>query len=122
MLVGFALDSGSFNMAFMSDLLMSTKCNGLAAKNVISVIIPTYSIFHCFLCPTFAIISLHSRTAEPPFFAKIQWSGRSEPRLAGDSTKNMSKFGLNLAQFGPMFLAASHRRREPGWAVCFSCR
>jgi hypothetical protein len=107
-LIGLTLDFSFFNTAFMSDLLMSAKCNALAARNAISVAMPTNSISNSFLFLIFSITSLHSVAAEPAVFAKIRRLSRSEPRLAGDSTKNMSKFGLNLAQFGPMFLAASH--------------
>src|SRR5690348_2684294 len=109
-LVSSALQYISFNMALMLDLLMSAKCNALAARNAISVVIPTHSIFNCFLFLTFSIISLHSAAAEPPVFAKIRRSGRSEPE---DSTRNMGKFGLDLTQFGRMFLAASHDVETP---------
>jgi hypothetical protein len=86
-LVGLTLDFSSSDTASMSDLVMSTKCNALAARNEISVIIPTYSIFNSFLFLTFSIISLHSAVAEPPVFAKIRRLGGTAPRLVGDSTK-----------------------------------
>jgi hypothetical protein len=77
----------SFNTTFRSDLAMPTKCNALAARNAISVVIPIYSISNSFLFPSFSIISLHSVAAQAAFFARIRWSGRSLARLAGDSTK-----------------------------------
>jgi len=49
--VGSAPDFSSFNMAFMPESLMSAKCNALAVKNAISVVMPTYSIFYSFLFP-----------------------------------------------------------------------
>src|SRR5690349_471778 len=99
-LVVFSLGFSSFNSVFISDMLMPTKCNALAVRNVISVGISPHGIFNSFLFLTFSIISLHSASAQSAVFAKIQRLGRSEPRLEGDSTKNMSQFGLNLAQFG----------------------
>src|SRR5690242_13361998 len=101
-LIGLSLDLSAFNTIFVSGLPMSAKCNALAIENAISVVIPTHSTFNFFLFLTFPIISLHSASAGPAFFAKIRRLGGSEPRLAGDSTKNMSKFDLSLAQFGPM--------------------
>jgi len=71
-LIAFARDSSSFSMAVMSDLRMLTRCNALAAKDVISVVIPTHSIFTFFLFLTFSIISLHSAAAKPLVFARIR--------------------------------------------------
>ena len=112
-LVGLTLDFSSFDTASMSHLVMSIKCNALAAKNGISVILLTYSIFNSFLFLTFAIISLHPIAVEPAFFARIRRSGRREPRFDANSTKKMGKFGLNMGKFGPMFLAASHDAETP---------
>jgi hypothetical protein len=111
--IGLRLDSSSFNMAVISDLLMLTKCNALAVNNAPIVVIPTHSIFNFFIFLTSSIISLHSAAAQPAFSVKIRRLGCSLARLAGDSTKNMGKFGLNLAQFDPMFLAASHDVETP---------
>jgi len=62
-------------MALILDLLMPTKCNALAVRDAISLVIPTHSIFSSFLFPSFSIISLHSVAAQPAVFAKIRRLG-----------------------------------------------
>jgi hypothetical protein len=88
-----------------------TKCNAQAVSNPISYVSPAVSISNFFLFLTFAITSLHSTAVEPPFFAKIRRLNCQEPRLGGDSTKNMSKFALNMAKFG--------RSDSTTVAICF---
>jgi hypothetical protein len=89
-----------------------TKCNAQAVSNPISYVSPAVSISNFFLFLTFAITSLHSTVAEPPFFAKIRRFAWPEPPLDGGSTENMSKFALNMAKSG--------RGDSTKVAVCFS--
>jgi hypothetical protein len=87
------------------------KCNAQTASNPLSYVSSAYSISNFFLFLIFAITSLHSTAVEPPFFAKIRRLNCQEPRLGGDSTKNMSKFALNMAKFG--------RSDSTTVAICF---
>jgi hypothetical protein len=76
------------------------KCNAQAASNPLSYVSPAHSISNSFLFLTFAITTLHSIAAEPPFFARIRRLAWPEAPLDGGSTENLSKFALNMAKFG----------------------
>jgi hypothetical protein len=65
----------SYAVVFRPELCMSTKCNALAVKSLISAAIPAYSMSIFFLFISFSITSLHSTAAEPAFFAKIRRVG-----------------------------------------------
>jgi hypothetical protein len=81
--VGSAPDFSSFNTAFMPESLTSAKCNALAVKNAISVVMPTYSIFNSFLFPTFPITFLHSFAAEPRVFCENSTVGPLTAAIGG---------------------------------------
>jgi hypothetical protein len=110
--IGLALDFGFLNAALMSDLLMFTKCNDLADKNLISVIIPTYSISNSFPFPTFAIISLDSGTVDPPVFAKIRRSGRFRAAISGRLDKKHEQIWSKPGSIWS-YVSASHDLETP---------
>jgi hypothetical protein len=109
-------------VVFGSELCMSTKCNALAVKSVISAVIPTHRMSAFFPFLTFSIISLHFIARRTALFCENSTVGPLRTAISGRLDKKHEQIWSKPGSIWSDVSSRESRCRGPGGAVCFSCR